>query len=468
MRKPRKPQTKTLERNLHFDLGHGNDSKYYTASSLVNKSSPLFPITWLNDDWCLSQYYFGERNRTTPVSPVCAIMGRETITSTSGRRSFFNNCVHRKTQAKTLPYLMLFDQFNNSSLGYALYYWRNALTTPINTSIGNLADFYGCGQVGNDQMFSSRAYWSMRPKFAGDVSIVNSLFELKDFKDVFNLSKQALMLSKAAKLLREHSFYKAPEKSGSAKLKEINAGLNLRGIVRDGTGTAANAWLTYALAVMPTIKDYLAITAQLCTDVHEKQKTFRDYGVDGTTSHFSEVEVIDRTQRGTNNHYVRATGTHISVKRTATARWKYDYLMRDSNEALRKYWGLTGTAEQLWNMLPMSFVMDYFLQVGKSLSYMDWDENVTNLKAEYCESLKVTATSGHSIVQSPRVQALIIDGKYIKPIKSERLHLVTGYCSTFYERKVMDPVKGVAFPKIKGPSSKQAGTLLALARGLLS
>lgn len=464
--RPKKPRKQYSERTrlLCRDFGRSNDVKYYTLSVQANKLAVNYGITYNNPDWCRAQYLSAENLRTTAVQ-ACDWVGNEKIFSTFGLPNQFNNVTHLKTRAKNLPYFHLSEQYNSSSLMNCVYYWRSPVPTSIRTDVGSLALGNGFGQVGMDQMFSARAYWSMRPKFEGDVSIINSIFELKDFKDVVNLSHQLKGIRNAAKVLREYSEYVV--KAKKKRLAAISPTSVSDNLALDITGTVANAQLTYSLAIMPTIMDYLAITAQLLTDVHEKQKIFSEYGERGTTSHFSERTTQSFASSNPNNGYAYATGLILQSKRTATARFKYSYIMRDRNEALRKYWGLTGTAEQLWNMLPLSFVVDYFLGVGKALSYMSWDEHVTDLKIEYCESIRTVAGSGYHLLLSPRTPCVIVDGVVQKISSQSRSLLVSGFEGTFYERKVMEPYKGMVLPKLRLPTRNQTANLLALARSFL-
>lgn len=469
MSKKRKSRTEWKKRSrlLFRDFGRANDLKLWGTSSTVYKTSLTYGITYGNPDWLLSQYYLGERSRSMQVSPACDWLGAEEICTSVGRRDVMNDCVHVKTRAKNLPYLLLSEQYNSSTKMNVVYYTRSAVSS-VSRDVGAIALGLGFGRNGMDQQFSARAYWSMRPRFEGDVSIVNSIFELKDFKDVVNLSKQLGNLRNVAREIREYS-YKAVASRRKVLLEQTSPLNTVNVLARDITGTAANAQLTYSLAIMPTIMDFMAITAQLLTDCQERQQAFKDYGEIGTTSHFTEGDFINSTTSGPYNGYTHGTGLTLTTVRTATMRSKYSYIMRDRNEALRKYWGLTGTAEQLHNMLPLSFIGDYFVGLNKVLSYMNWDENVTDLKTEYCESLRCTAASGVHLLISPRTPCVILDGKFVKiPKQGLRSLLVSGYEGTFYERKVMEPYKGPALPRIKVPSSNQAANLLALARVFIS
>lgn len=146
----------------------------------------------------------------------------------------------------------------------------------------------------------------------------------------------------------------------------------------------------------------------------------------------------------------------------------YELLWRNFEEMYPKWWGLEIGADEVWNMLPLSFVLDYILTIGKSLEYMEVDNRIKVQRVEYCESVKVTAELGRFIIQTPRTPHLILNGRYIDPVKGTNYHLVTGTCGSAYKRTVMEPYKGPALPQLRMPSVKQAGNMLSLARCLIN
>lgn len=467
----RKNVSKT--RLLHCYLGRENDNKQDQLTGMFDASG------WTKQQfhtWALSSYRDGKAARDQAVTYL-DFLGAESINSTSSWWGSMNNCTHLKHQCVQLPFLFGIQDYRYSNRNlYGRYrkygaptYWKEA---------GNVALEHGFQP---DLMFSARAYWSMRPKFQSDVSLINSIFELKDFSDVasfmFGKNKSANSRCRQASKALNHFnrlFNKNPVVTGAKYgVKAIGGAIRALSrpysVVADLTKLAANAQLTYALAIMPTIRDVMSIHAAAQLNVYELAKEFKGWGDEGSRSHYSERDVIHTSVVPTDsyNNYWNGNGKHIERVLTATMVSYYRVLWERLEERYPRWWGLEIGVDEIWNMLPLSFVLDYIWTVGKSLDYMDRDDTVDILSTEYCESCKVVASSGFHIIQDARVNALIIDGVFMPPRSKRQTLLVSGTAGTYYQRVVKDPYKGPALPIFKAPSSSQTANLLALARCLL-
>lgn len=465
-------------RELYPDLGcmPVKDTLYRAYSGYHYTTSETYqPL--LNEDTYLGFWKQSYLMRGTNIT-VGQVLGQEEITSVNGGRSSMHACTHRKLNMVNYPHATHSERYNRPGALYYTHYWRTKPSSGYALYLVNVLDGYlKRYSVGNDSGFSGRAFWSMRPTFEGQVSLINSIFELKDFRDVVNLPKLYKRLQNILNSPLIRSINRSDLRAKERYLARTRARLvygntdkaTMKALTRDLSGSAAAAVLTMNLAIKPTISDFMSISAQLLQSASDAQSIFGLYGGLGSTSHFSEVDVEHKLTLGSGNYYYLATGTHHKVKRTATMRSFYDYQMRPYNEALRLYWGLTGTTEALWNMLPLSFVLDYIFTVGKALEAMKRDDNVTNLRTEYCESIKIELTDGTHIALTPRMHSSIINGRFFKRpnFGSETYHLVSGTQCTRYTRKPMEPYKGPALPKFKKPSANQAVNILALARVFL-
>jgi hypothetical protein len=229
----------------------------------------------------------------------------------------------------------------------------------------------------------------------------------------------------------------------------------------------AEGWLTLQFAIKPTIKDFMAIAAQTITSAKGAQKKFIEDGIDGKTMHYREPH--SRTNActvGIYNSYWKSTGEQSTLDRNATARMMYSYTSQGTLDAILHYWGLSGTAEAFWNMLPWSFVVDYVLSIGKSLAMARTDPNVCLTEYQYCESAKYISTAGYHAALDPRLSNLVLDGKVIPCTGSGKRLLISGYEDTAYVRIPKDPFKGPALPRLKLPSNTQMANLGALVRCL--
>jgi hypothetical protein len=299
----------------------------------------------------------------------------------------------------------------------------------------------------------------MQPRFEGEVQALNFLFELKDFKDLarhlgnFNFRHASIELNKLKSWLKRTFFINGRAPIGYFK-----------DLVSYSTLTLAQLHLIKAFAIDPTVLDVLSIIAQAGTVVDDVQKEFFDRGQSAQRSHFGEeISSSDTVVPGTLNNYWHGSGTRSSLSFNATLEYTYDYRMRSRNDALKAYYGLNVNAEVVWNMLPFSFVADYFISVGKALHAMRTDPNVTLMPIQYCESLLKTESSGQYFTGDSRILFVYLPDN---DIPEDTLGQYQGYRATHFQRRVTAPNKGAALPRIKLPSTRQVKNLVALARCL--
>jgi hypothetical protein len=207
----------------------------------------------------------------------------------------------------------------------------------------------------------------------------------------------------------------------------------------------------------------LSLHGQLQNLVANVQHEFRDKGKSQNSRHYSEtISDSEATTAFSGSSSFLKKGSITKDVFTATLEFKYGYKVRESMDALKRYYGLNFNAEVAWNAIPFSFLVDYFCKVGDAISNMTTDPNVVLDTHQYCESRLVTVKSGMMFNGSCATRynwATIINGR---PALNNQV--VTGYEGTLYERRVVPPRKGVALPRLKLPSVKQATNIAALVR----
>lgn len=419
--------------NLPFNLGFRKDLLYCGTSSRA-------PIATIENRFpteeSKKQFHFGQAAISNTSIPISGYIGKGMIDSEKGR-SKFNRCLH--------------TSFQGVSLGYGYWikdYWDN----PI---YGNYAGFRKSPISGNPvtdvkhlsletSQAASRAWWTMQPRFEGQISMINFLYELKDVKSLLG---QAYNLLRGLKNLRKISskFSKNPKYDPSKPL--------------------ASVYLQNEFGIKPLIRDLATIIGQLGERVQAAQEEFLALGrtEDGLTSHYSETLASSNNfQIGTKNNYIFGYGTETKTRFTATLRYNYDYKLRSDFDAFMKYWGLSGSAEAVWEAIPFSFLIDYFIKIGKAIHAMEVDPNVKLFDIKYCESLKTTKTDGTHLRPDSRVITYYIDGHKTSG------GLVAGYRGTTYYRYPTVPNKGLYVPKLSSSvTNKQATNIAAVLRTLI-
>lgn len=357
-------------------------------------------------------------------------------------------------------------------MNYCYHTWNSCVNLPLSMKLGKLntpkyIDVYPLyrfamsGTPRGDRYYvpdvdrrnrSSRAWWTMQPKFESGFNATNFLIESADFMPLLRKFKDLINLN-FFKVQR--SFYKARNRS---PLQAFN----------DVTGASASIWLSLKLQWGPLLADLANFADALMHQVEAAQNLFAAEGEYGTKSHYSENFNIADSTVGSSAGWtdVKSTGVYATSKFTATMSFKYDYDMRSPIEAFVKYWKLGGSFDTLWEATRLSFVFDYFVQIGKAIHAMELDENVRNVNVlKYCESYKSTEKSGIFIdaAGTPRLRESLISG-----VPFEGRELVSGYEAGFYTREPGSAYKGLYIPICKKPSTTQGATMLALVRSFMS
>lgn len=425
--------------------------------SYPNKLSPAYLER--QGTGLIGKYYLAMAGRNyMPVYwPLQVYTGGEIFDSTLNRKPLFNNCNH------------VIDRWSNYAYGAVIGDYRNQATS----TFGTYFDYYRLAPGTADlspttykpkQDFASfddasrRAWWEMRPRFEGEVSMLNFLFELKDFKDIakyavkFDWQKIALQLSEFKKNMRTQPFGTVNRSFGQVAARLGDASYVSR--------KAAELHLVNEFAIKPLISDVGLILKQASQIVKDVQADFAKQGLAPQVRHYTEqvVHKDTRTPQKKGSYYLSYAAERHVTAFTATLEYTYDYKLRSDSEAFLKYWGLKLTPEVLWQATPFSFLVDYIIKIGNAFHSMGLDPNVKVLKHQYCESILQKGLKGCMYMAGPN-RNFVIDGKL-----ANDGDLITGREYTSYCRRVTEPNKGLATPRFALPSGKQGINMAALAR----
>lgn len=299
----------------------------------------------------------------------------------------------------------------------------------------------------------AEAYWTMRPRFEGNISLINALYELKDFRDVLKIVNPKNM----GRLFRslQNSLISKP--------------------VSSSTEIAASLHLLNAFAVQPLLADIKTAVAQAQKIVLEHQDTFN---VKENKRYFTKVfdPVVNLTGASPNSSETLYNGYRTSRSFTAVLSYRQEYKPRKAYDAFVTYWGLNPfQIEAVWNALPFSFLADYLMSIGRSFHLMRRDPNIDFFPKDYTESILLETQNGSFIgpgvnnslgilVCNTRELGYTYEGDNFS--SAHPMH-VTGFSSSYYQRRLTSPYFGPVLPRIKVPSTKQGLNMLALLRVLL-
>jgi hypothetical protein len=309
-----------------------------------------------------------------------------------------------------------------------------------------------------------RAWWEMQPRFEGRVDLLNALFELKDFRDIAKSALRFNIRDIASEMRHLRGTLERAKAELGLKLTDKTVGdlpRILKGLDSTTRGLAA-LHLIKELAFDPTVADCLAIQANLARTATQAQAAFKKAGLSPQRMHYRETlfDDVSATPVSSALYWLEHHQTSRCVF-NATMEYLYSYKNRPPMAAFRKYWGLDLNAEVVWNALPLTWVMDYFITIGDSIHRMSADPAVDLTVTQYCESILYEREAGHRLAADPRIAWAIIDGKSYDGSKSVPLQ---GLRYSFYQRRVGEPDRGAALPQVKLPSFGQLSNLIALLR----
>lgn len=444
---------RTKSRSLVNYTGQAGDSLYYNSSSESNLSQ--YFATFDDPVYWIGRYNAGMLLRNKLLTLPYTDWGAEEIEWQSGGRDRYNPCRHRKVNRVNLPYALCYIRDGYPARVLLASYMRKAQPSYVQWALSSMVhpetDYQGV---------KARAWHSMQPRFEGEVSMLNFLFELKDFRDCAKFIFKKDNLGKIAKL--RDMFNRL---ALATKTTKIRKGYYLyKPHIPDGD--VAGYWLTYQLAIKPFLSDIGKIFLQMSLIVKEAQDKFMKDGEVYQTSHYSEE--INRSESmayGSGNNYYYKYGTQNFTKFTATLRYKYDYSNRNTFDAWMKYWGMNPSFTVFWNAIPFTFIADYVVRIGNSIRAMEHDPNVRIHDWTYGESLKTRYQAGYVTTGDTRFKVLVLDGSFITGNKADRI--LSGCEGSIYTRGVRTPYYGPATPRFNKPTGTQFLNVAALARCFL-
>lgn len=159
----------------------------------------------------------------------------------------------------------------------------------------------------------------------------------------------------------------------------------LAGTVKDGSGKLAKRWLEFRYAISPLVYDvqdmlayvYKASTRPIIRRAAAGDRTRWTQKVNGGKDHMDVVHTYDIQGRGV-----------------------VYFTVNPRSEAFKQL-GLINLVAGLWELAPLSFVVDMFLPVGDKLAGLDAMAGVTLYGATYSESISGSSVGIEKTLQFP-------------------------------------------------------------------
>lgn len=241
---------------------------------------------------------------------------------------------------------------------------------------------------------SGEAVTAMWPQVKAELSVINSLLELKDFKHLPKLVKQ----TKASL----NSFMSQFELLRSLLRQKRYRNLSLKQLVAVATGQHLN----YMFAVRPLVSDLRAVLRAI-SSADKQIDNLLKRADQIHTSHWKRSlpdelivgldDLPNGPWSGTQNWYCNKSLTRLvsGVEYTATMRYNYHLprWVREHAQVLGRLdaFGVNFNPAIIWNAIPFSFVVDWVANVGKTIDSYKGNllSPIVNIEG-FCHSVKYT------------------------------------------------------------------------------
>jgi hypothetical protein len=429
-------ELKWKSRELSLDYGTTGSAKYNAVMTayFYTPTDPIVLQGWHNwyADYVPTHKY--------PLVQMPSFSGYQVFGSTRRRFGVYNDCSNIKVKGVNLPFTTEY-KLNSESFYRRLMFHRLTVTDELMPNVTGINSHFEYDTLA----VSRRAWYHLQPHFEARISMLNFLFEMKDFRDISNMVPKTFSPSNVKRLLdarRRHPWTPKP--------KDV-----------------ADAWLINAFAIQPLIKDVAVILQEVSHMANEAYNKFYFDGLETQNSHYSE-NIFEWDDSGDYLYPFTQCGFKNTTKFTASMQYRYCAPILSPAEAFARFWGLIPTAEVVWNALPFSFLVDYGVRIADTFKALG---RVTDLSVEmmqYSESLLSLRRQGiwTDTDSGGTTATLIVDGTIFGAKDNDKL--LAGVDASYYSRvKKLPTPQGLYAPRLKLPSRKQAINMLALATSFI-
>lgn len=229
----------------------------------------------------------------------------------------------------------------------------------------------------------------------------------------------------------------------------------------DNHKTLAELQLANAYAFQPLVRDVSVLSLTL-GEAGRALKRFNDQGKQWNTFHYSEqIPVEDLfVDGGTYCQFQKKRGLYC-----ASVRNKWEETSQDAVGNFMQFYGLTLSPQQIWEMIPFSFLVDQVYTVGKTLERLSRTPVSKVQRGMFVESLKLETINLLCMKQQYNLRYFSggCDPQGIDPGKH---HPIAFSKKSSYDRYISLPpaLGGVPVPQLKLPTIANLVNDVALLR----
>jgi hypothetical protein len=382
---------------------------------------------------------FDRHQSTSGAFPEFGLPGHHII-------SYDNDATHRTM--KNCSHSVFLPEYHNWS-GWAGY---NSYHDYEYDNFGMHGDFSSLGASSLEPTpltlasFNARAFQAMEPSFEGDLHLTNFLLELVDIK-------RLLMLASKWKGLVTNYMRTADYLSRRSTLQQVKF------VAKE----VANGHLAMSFGIKPFIRDVMGMYSTL-TGLSERITDFMARRGTPQVRHYRE-ELYDDVYEQDDGQIASANIFRKIVrsgKVTAWATMYYTYECPDivtlgqKVDIYRDLLGLRFGFAQIWEAIPFSFVVDWFIKVQDFLEQLNKPLFKVSLTVtDYCISYKVDCLTESLISTTGATMGANVTNAVTASLKSSK-----------YVRRVQAPNSGYSFINYGQYGRNQLALSASLAMGL--
>jgi len=417
--------------------------------------------------------YTSRASVTTTKAAYAALT--EVIDETQRPKFQFNNCYHRAT-SQTVPNVGIVCQqsldttqianYWDTGVDNADHFWSFRMAT--NTSSGNPNNYGVDGVRGLEftdgdplalldvRSLIDASYASMLPGIRPKLSIVNELYELKDFKRapklITEIKDYLTHLPKLARSLASRNLAGDLNQRALPQLLDLLPGsgkvieysqrsrnsAKLHGrTLRQLTRLSSEAYLTNEFAIAPLLRsikslgEMISSVKRILNKIEkDENKVLRRHFMSPLTGILtSGVQTFQQVETNTyTNEYKRVIALPKPPVFHATLEFSYRIktLQKDRfKAAILDFMGLNLNPAIVWNAIPWSFVLDWVIGVASWLNQFHIDNlNLETAIRQYCYSIQwnrsVDCSTKHSI-NGPRSNSHVLNRIWYDNVYSRRV-----------------------------------------------
>lgn len=323
-------------------------------------------------------------------------------------------------------------------------------------NFGMVGDFLSLGPTSLEPTpltlagFNARAFQAMEPSFEEDIHLTNFVLELVDVKRLLMLG------AKWVGMIKSFGY-------STSAFRRLTKGQTIHALLKE----VANAHLSLSFGIKPFVREVLQMHNVL-TGLSDRIADFMARRGVPQVRHYREILYDDSSTQDDGpcmGPDVQATRKIVRTgKVTAHATMYYTYDCPDivtlgqKVDVLRDLLGLRFGFAQVWEAIPFSFVVDWFIKVQDFLEQLNEPLFKVNLTVtDYCISHKVVSTT----------EALITTtGARLGPNLTN--HVTARVKGSVYVRRVQAPNSGFSFINYGRYGRNQLALSASLAMGFTS